>query len=97
MTGYQIRYSHSVWERDALKLDEQIKARIRKAIESKLTVFPERHSKPLKHSLKGLWSLRVGDWRVLFKISGEQVIIVGIGHRKDVYHQRTGRSDQENI
>jgi mRNA interferase RelE/StbE len=33
------------------------------------------------------YRLRVGDYRVLFEIEGNQVVIYRIRHRKDVYRQ----------
>ncbi len=38
-------------------------------------------------NLKGLWKLKVGDYRVIFRMSGKEVIIIGIGHRKDIYRK----------
>lgn len=41
--------------------------------------------KPLRHGLKGHWRLRTGDFRVVFRIVRDEVWIVRIDHRKDVY------------
>lgn len=43
--------------------------------------------KPLKGELKGLWSLRIGEYRVIYTIdkSNKEVRIYVIGHRKKVY------------
>jgi len=38
--------------------------------------------------LKGyenMWRFRIGDYRVIFKIVNEMMIITKIGHRKDIY------------
>ena len=34
-----------------------------------------------------LWRLRVGDWRILYRIEGQRlvVLVVRIGHRREVY------------
>lgn len=40
---------------------------------------------PLRKTLRGYWKLRVGDHRVVYKIEGEEVLILGIQHRKTVY------------
>lgn len=60
---------------------------IKEAIEKKLTKDPIIFGKPLRYSLKGHRSLRVGDYRVIYRIVEEQVlvIIIEIDHRKDVY------------
>jgi len=41
--------------------------------------------KPLKGRYEGLYSLRVGDYRVIYKIVSDGVLILAIGHRKDIY------------
>ncbi|MEW6607509.1 MAG: type II toxin-antitoxin system mRNA interferase toxin, RelE/StbE family [bacterium] len=40
---------------------------------------------PLRYSLKSLWVLRVGDYRIIYKIEGNTIAILKIGHRKEVY------------
>jgi mRNA-degrading endonuclease RelE of RelBE toxin-antitoxin system len=42
-------------------------------------------AKPLRHGLKGHYRIRTGDFRVMFRVVGEEVWIVRIEHRKDVY------------
>lgn len=48
---------------------------------------PRRTGKALVGKLAGLWRYRVGDYRILAKIKDKEVtiLIVKIGHRKDVY------------
>ena len=48
---------------------------------------PRRFGKGLKADLAGLWRYRVGDYRILCQIQDNEllVLVVGIGHRKDVY------------
>ena len=43
--------------------------------------------KPLTGKLAGIWSLRIGDYRVLYQIKHDKLIILvlKIGHRKNVY------------
>lgn len=43
--------------------------------------------KPLKFSLKGKWSYRVGVYRIIYTIEHKiiTVYILDIGHRKEVY------------
>ena len=42
---------------------------------------------PLKGGGKGLWRMRVGDYRVLYQIQDDRliVIVVDVGNRRDVY------------
>lgn len=56
------------------------------AIAEELSDQPQRH-KPLTGQLAGLRRLRVGDYRIVFAIlnSPERVVVLRVGHRKDVY------------
>ena len=48
---------------------------------------PERYGKPLTGNLKGLWSYRVGNFRIIFQMQNlnKIVFIITIRHRRDVY------------
>lgn len=67
------------------KLDPQIKARVHAAIDA-LREDPHR-GKPLQFTLKGLYSWRTGDWRIVYRIDGAKIVIllVTAGHRREVY------------
>lgn len=41
--------------------------------------------KPLRGEWKGVYSLRVGNYRVLYKIKGNTIFLLVAGHRKRVY------------
>jgi len=83
--SYRIEYLESVVRQDIPKLSRDVRNRIRKAIEQKLASHPIEFGKPLRYSLKGARRLRVGDWRVVYTIeSPDVVLIVKIGHRRDV-------------
>ncbi len=83
--GYTLSYHPFVKEKDLPKLDNKAKIRIKKAIESRLLMAPEEYGAPLRKTLKGYWKLKVGDYRVVFKVKGNKIIILAILHRKDVY------------
>jgi len=82
---YRLIYHPDVKRTDLPKIDSRIKRIIKRAIEERLATRPEVYGKPLQRTLKGYWKLRVGDYRIVFKPSGETVQIFGIVHRKDVY------------
>ena len=84
---FELRYHPDVKAVDILLLNEKLKIRIKNAIEMRLTTEPHQYGEPLRKSLKGYWKLRVGDYRVVFKIMENEVRIFGIIHRKDVYGQ----------
>ena len=81
---YQPVYHQDV-PHDLAQIPGNIKGRIRKAIETRLLVDPISYGLPLRKSLHGHRKLRVGDYRIIYRILGKEVIILKIGHRKDVY------------
>jgi mRNA interferase RelE/StbE len=83
--AYTIRYHHLVRSEDLPKLDNTAKARVQKAIETRLMIAPEEYGEPLRRTLRGYWKLRVGDYRVVFKVEGDEITILGIRHRRDLY------------
>lgn len=82
---FELRYHPDVRDVDIPKLNETPKKRIRKAIEERLSISPHQYGEPLRKTLKGYWKLRVGDYRVVYKIEGNEVRIFAIINRKDVY------------
>jgi mRNA interferase RelE/StbE len=84
---YEIEYHELVVREDIPRLGKKEKDRVRKSIESKLVSAPETFGKPLRRSLKGYRSLRVGDFRVVFKIVGKVVKVLAIKHRSKVYEE----------
>lgn len=83
--NYRIKYHELVVSEDIPKLDSQIKQRIKKAIETKLQDRPELFAKPLRKSLRGYRALRVGDYRVVFRLQNSEVRILIIAYRSRVY------------
>jgi addiction module toxin, RelE/StbE family len=67
------------------KCDKQIRNRIIKSLR-KLEKEPES-GKPLTSILTGLWSLRIGGYRAIYQIKNSEliVVVIKIGHRKNVY------------
>jgi mRNA interferase RelE/StbE len=70
------------------KLDRPIQKAIKTVVDTVLTVHPE-YGKPLQYDLKGHRRLRYMDYRIIyqieFEISEDIVLIVAIGHRKEIY------------
>lgn len=84
--SWRIEYLESVVRDDISTLSEAARRRIRKAVESKLGSNPVEFGKPLRYSFKGARRLRVGDHRVIYRIEPPDVVlVVKIGHRRDVY------------
>ena len=85
---YRIEYLASVVDEDIPKLARPVRKQVQAAIESKLATHPIEFGKPLRYSLRGARRLRVGDWRVIYKIEPPDVVLViKIGHRREIYAQ----------
>ena len=89
MTSWKIIYDNKFEAKEFAKLSSTTQKRILKAIDMKLTTHPDIYGKPLKHQLSGYWSLRVGDYRIIYKILPDKtiVIITAIDHRRGVYEK----------
>ena len=85
---YKVEYLESVIKDDIPKLPKVEKRRIQKAIEERLIQNPIRFGKPLRYSLKGCRRMRVGHYRIIFKIETKVILIVKIGHRKEIYQTK---------
>lgn len=87
--SYKIEYLDTVVNEDIPKLLKTMKIRIKKAIETRLTIDPVGLGKPLRYSFSGHRRIRVGDYRIIYRIDPkiEVVTIVFIKHRKEVYEK----------
>ncbi|MFH1459994.1 MAG: type II toxin-antitoxin system RelE/ParE family toxin [Candidatus Omnitrophota bacterium] len=83
---YLIFY-HPEIAKDISGIPKNIKNRIRKAIENRLLSDPIKYGEPLRRSLQGYRKLRVGNYRIIYKIEKNEIIILKIGHRKEVYNK----------
>jgi len=83
---YRVEYLRTVVTDDIPALPKSAKRQIRRAIEAKLTTHPFELGRPLRYSLRGARRLRVGDYRVVYRIDPPDVVLViKIGHRREVY------------
>jgi mRNA interferase RelE/StbE len=85
MPGYQLVYKSS-----AVKSIKKLPASIQKRLKVKLEYFitsdnPLILAKPLVKPADAQYRYRVGNYRVLFDVEGELIIILLVQHRKDVY------------
>jgi mRNA interferase RelE/StbE len=89
--AFTVKYHPDVKNIDLPRVNVNMRERIRRAIESRLMTAPQKYGLPLRKSLRGYWKLRVGDYRVVFKVEGEVIYVLGIRHRKNIYEDVPGR------
>ncbi len=85
--AYRIFYHPDVRKEDLPSIPSNIKERIKRAIEERLQKEPLKYGQPLKRTLRGYRKLRVGDYRIIFRVDKNAVIVLKIGHRKEVYNR----------
>ena len=92
---FTVVYHRLVVSLDIPKIPKKWKEKVRRSVETRLTSHPDLYGKPLRRSLKGYRKLRVGDYRVIFKIKGNMVTILLIQHRSVVYKEINKRNKTE--
>ena len=84
--GYNITYKKSV-AKDLRRISKAQAKRILNKIDAELTKNPERLP-ALSGPFAGMRKLRVGDYRVIFVIIDQDVLILRVQDRKDVYRKK---------
>ena len=81
---YRILYTEEAARR-ITKLDKAVKEQVGRAI-VRISEHPEL-GKHLTGLLSDRWSYRVGDWRILYKVKRNEllILVLTVGHRSDVY------------
>ena len=77
------------WSSGALANLETLDPLIRERVLSKVSWLEDNFADivpdPLHRELKGLYKLRVGDYRAVYSVQRDTIIIEEVGHRRDVY------------
>ncbi len=71
----------------AEELPEAVAAAVVELITGPLLDNPRRLGVALRNELDGLWSVRRGAYRILYRIDDarREVVVLRVGHRRDVY------------
>lgn len=82
------------WEftTDATKDFKKLTPEIQKRIVKKLDYFitsgqPLKFADSLINYEIGQYRFRVGDYRIIFDIEEEKIVVLALGHRKDIYRR----------
>jgi mRNA interferase RelE/StbE len=64
----------------------QLTSDVRARLDGKLTEFARSGKGDVKR-LKGRDGarLRVGDWRIIFYLDGNTIVVAAVGHRREIY------------
>ena len=71
---------------DLKKLDRQIAVRIAKKLDFWAeSGGPLRFAENLTNSELGEYRFRMGDYRIIFDVEEESIIVLAVGHRREIY------------
>lgn len=77
------------WDEEALEDLDKIDRPIVKRILNKISWFSQYFDaitpEPLSAEMAGLFKLRVGDWRIVYEIGKDVIVIKAVGHRREIY------------
>jgi len=79
---FEVRFTPVFYKRIKV-LDREVQARILREI--KVLKTDPYAGKPLRGQWKGVYSLRIGDYQILYQVRGEIIFLLVVGHRKRVY------------
>lgn len=79
----EIAFAPAAW-RDWQKLPQALQARLRAKLEHYAS-NPLHYAVKLTNSRIGNYRFRIGDHRILFDLSENAIMILAVGHRKDIY------------
>ncbi len=80
---YKVDYKSSI-TKDLKRLDKKQCKRLIIKIETDLSANP-KNGKVLTGEYKGLYSYRVGDCRIIYTMLDDSILILKIGHWKEIY------------
>ena len=70
--------------RDIERLAPKVKNRIGETL-LRYREEPLSYAVKLKDSRLGTYRFRIGDYRVIFDTEGNEIVILRVGHRRDIY------------
>ena len=73
--------------KDIQNLDQHVKLRLKKSLEL-FSVSPFDHAEKLTNHSIGSYRFRVRDYRIIFDVGDERIIILHVGHRKEIYRKK---------
>ena len=79
-----------VFKPSAFKQLKNLPKDIQKRIITKLDFYclqesPLKFAEPLTDIRIGSYRFRIGDWRVIFDVEDEKIVVLLVGYRRDIY------------
>ncbi len=84
--SYRLVYTRRA-VRDIQGLDPDTKERLGRVL-LRYGEDPLNHAERFTESELGSYRFRVGDYRVIFDLEGDQIVVLRVGHRREIYRRR---------
>jgi len=82
---YEIIYTNRA-VKDLARLDSAAKERIAETLE-RYAEAPLNYAKKMVDPALGTYRFRIGDYRVIFDIEGNEVVVLRVGNRREIYRR----------
>jgi mRNA interferase RelE/StbE len=80
---YRLVYTHR-----AIKDIQRLEPALKKRIGKTLLRYEEdslKYAVRLTESKLGTYRFRIGDYRAIFDLEGNEIVVLRVGHRRDIY------------
>jgi len=84
--SYRLVYTQKA-VRDIVKLDAGVKKRIGTTL-LRFKDNPLQYADPLTDPGLGGYRFRIGVYRVIFDMEGDDIVVLRVGHRKEIYRRK---------
>jgi mRNA interferase RelE/StbE len=81
--SYRLVYTHRA-AKDVQGIESKMKERLGKTL-LRYANDPLRYATKLTDPVTGTYRFRVGDYRVIFDLEGDEIVVLRVGHRKQIY------------
>ena len=72
--------------KDIKRLDPSVRQRIGKTL-LRYEEDPLGYAEKLVDSKLGTYRFRIGEYRVIFDIEGDDIVVLRVGHRREIYRR----------
>ena len=83
---YRVLYTKSA-VKDIRKLDLETKKKIKEAME-RYAEAPLNYARKMMDPSLGAYRFKIGNYRVIFDLEGDRIIVLRSGHRREIYRRK---------
>ena len=72
--------------KDVSRLEPEVRERIRESLK-RYSNDPLSHARKMVDPSLGTYRFRIGDHRVIFDLEDEEIVVLRVGHRREIYRR----------